>query len=291
MRLTAIDLDGTLLTDRLVIQAGDIEAIRLAQQRGLIVAIATGRALFDARHILAEAGLACPVIASNGAEIFVEDKLIFEEAIPDPLPNTMIEWLAEEHFYYQVYYSDRILVSEHGITWLKEDLTSVSQIDPSFDEDVFWQAIHPQIYQHGLVEFAGAAVSGDQHPVLKIMAVSPDQAKLKQAYDRFRGFGSLSLSSSGTFNLEMMAAGIDKGTAVTGLCSYYRIGLDECAVIGDNRNDLPMFEVAGLGIAMGNAHKSLTDASDLQTLSVDDCGVAYALEHFIQNYGTERARR
>lgn len=281
MRLTAIDLDGTLLTHQLAVQSTDAEAIRRAQKRGLIVAIATGRSLFDARHILAEAGLSCPVIASNGAEIYVEDKLIFEEMIPHPLPKNIIEWLFDERIYCQVYYSDQIVVLEQGISWLREDLVYVSQVDPGFSEDLFWKAIAPQIYQYGLVTCARPKVLCSQHPVFKIMVVSPVQGKLLLAHDRFRGYGSLSLSSSGAYNLEIMAANVNKGTALTRLCQHYRISLKESAVIGDNRNDLPMFKVAGLRIAMGNAHENLMDVSDLQTLSVDACGVAYALEHYI----------
>ena len=45
----------------------------------------------------------------------------------------------------------------------------------------------------------------------------------------------------------------DKGYAVKAFARHFGVPIEEVAVIGDMANDLPMFDVAGLAIAMGNA--------------------------------------
>ena len=54
--------------------------------------------------------------------------------------------------------------------------------------------------------------------------------------------------------------------------------------VGDNFNDLEMIEIAGLGIAMGNAPDAVKKRSDWIAPSVDDDGLAVAIERFaLQN--------
>jgi hydroxymethylpyrimidine pyrophosphatase-like HAD family hydrolase len=53
-----------------------------------------------------------------------------------------------------------------------------------------------------------------------------------------------------------------KGTAVEFLAEYYGVPLEKTIAIGDQHNDLPMIEKAGLGIAVQNADESLKKAAD-----------------------------
>ena len=51
--------------------------------------------------------------------------------------------------------------------------------------------------------------------------------------------------------------------------------------IGDQENDLEMLKIAEIGIAMGNGDKGLQDMADYVTESVDNNGVAHAIEKFV----------
>jgi len=42
-----------------------------------------------------------------------------------------------------------------------------------------------------------------------------------------------------------------------------------------------MIEVAGLGVAMGNAIKKIKDIADVETVSNNESGVARALEKYV----------
>src|ERR1044071_6617895 len=63
----ALDLDGTLLNHRGEISERNRTAIDHARERGVRVAVVTGRRFRDSRPIALELGLDVPLIAHNGA--------------------------------------------------------------------------------------------------------------------------------------------------------------------------------------------------------------------------------
>jgi hypothetical protein len=67
IRLLALDLDGTLFNSHGQLTTGNSKAIAAARERGVRVAVVTGRRFRDARPIALELGLDAPLIAHNGA--------------------------------------------------------------------------------------------------------------------------------------------------------------------------------------------------------------------------------
>jgi 5-amino-6-(5-phospho-D-ribitylamino)uracil phosphatase len=66
----------------------------------------------------------------------------------------------------------------------------------------------------------------------------------------------------------MAAAGVPRG---------------EVLAIGDHFNDLSMFEVAGLGVAMANAPWVVRESAGAVTADCTDDGVAAALRRYVLN--------
>lgn len=62
---------------------------------------------------------------------------------------------------------------------------------------------------------------------------------------------------SAPFLVEIGLKSATKEKAVTFLADYYHIPLEKTIAVGDQLNDLPMIEVAGLGVAVANAHPQL----------------------------------
>ena len=75
---------------------------------------------------------------------------------------------------------------------------------------------------------------------------------------------------------EVTLAGINKGSAVVRLVERLGMSMADTVAIGDSVNDLEMFDVVALGIAMGNADASVKARADEITSSVDEDGVAVA---------------
>ncbi|MDP4552810.1 Cof-type HAD-IIB family hydrolase [Alkalihalobacillus macyae] len=287
MNIIAIDLDGTLLSDNHSIHEDDLAAIKQVQTQGHLVTIATGRALFDAKHILKTHGIDLPIIASNGAQIYVDNQKVVERSFDSLVVLPLIEWLNEEEMYYQIYLPTTIIVSDQGMDVIDRQLRDVTTRDLSFNEGAFWEGIKAQQFQYGLEVMPEPISVKTDDSIIKVMVVSPDIERLNRVREYVSNLDGCIISSSGWFNLEIMTSGIDKGVALQTLCDHYGISERNAIAIGDNHNDIPMFLVAGIGIAMGNAAEALVKVASFQTLSNQENGVSHALQRL---YGFRKSQ-
>ena len=82
-------------------------------------------------------------------------------------------------------------------------------------------------------------------------------------------------------NLEINAAGVNKGKAMIELGKLLGIPREEIMAFGDGNNDLKMLKEVGTGVAMVNAIPSVKEAADYVTLSNDEEGVAKFIEKYV----------
>jgi Cof subfamily protein (haloacid dehalogenase superfamily) len=83
--------------------------------------------------------------------------------------------------------------------------------------------------------------------------------------------------TSAPYFLEITPKGIDKGKSMDILLDYVGITRKELVSFGDGMNDLPMIEIAGLGVCMANGRDELKKAADYVTSSNDEDGIAKVL--------------
>ena len=81
--------------------------------------------------------------------------------------------------------------------------------------------------------------------------------------------------------LEIMHKEGTKGAALTFLANHFNCDLQDTIAVGDSWNDHEMLEVAGLGVAMGNAIAPLKEIADYITASNNEDGVKQVIEEFI----------
>ena len=74
------------------------------------------------------------------------------------------------------------------------------------------------------------------------------------------------------------SGGKDRG--MDALLDYFRIPVEDAMAFGDGENDLSMLLHAGIGVAMGSAHKEMKRQVDWVTGTADEDGVVQALVHF-----------
>ena len=94
-------------------------------------------------------------------------------------------------------------------------------------------------------------------------------------WNRKRG---LELVGSLQYNIEINAAGVNKGTGLVNLGRMLGIRREEIMAFGDGDNDIAMLREAGFGVAMANADEQVKAAADYITLSNEEEGVAEAIE-------------
>src|SRR5690606_22938928 len=91
----------------------------------------------------------------------------------------------------------------------------------------------------------------------------------------------LSVVRSHAYLGEVTAPGISKGQALASLAARLGIAADEVIAIGDEENDISMLTWAGLGLAMGNANEAVKEVADAVIPSIDEAGVAWAIERYV----------
>ena len=91
----------------------------------------------------------------------------------------------------------------------------------------------------------------------------------------------VSLPYNGLWAVDVTRRGVDKAEAARRLAERLGIGTAQMIAVGDSYNDLPMLQVCGLGIAMGQGPEELKAVADHVAPSVDEDGLATAIESFV----------
>ena len=120
-------------------------------------------------------------------------------------------------------------------------------------------------------------------PPPKSSASAQDFALLARCETEGRALlaGHASVARSQQYYLDITDPLANKGAALTEIAALLGVPLAEIAVIGDGGNDVAMFKLGGLSIAMGNASPDVQAEADLVTETNDDEGFANAIETFI----------
>ncbi|MDB4897947.1 MAG: haloacid dehalogenase-like hydrolase, partial [Firmicutes bacterium] len=114
--------------------------------------------------------------------------------------------------------------------------------------------------------------------VLKAMAVGTEVSLALLASRIAKAIPGLEVTTSGPDNLEMTAAGVNKGTGLQQLAAHLKIPREAIIAMGDSDNDMAMIRYAGLGVAMGNAADEVKQVADRITATCDEHGVAKLIE-------------
>jgi Cof subfamily protein (haloacid dehalogenase superfamily) len=119
--------------------------------------------------------------------------------------------------------------------------------------------------------------------VIKIVGVSDDHDGMEQAvaaaHQQFGDHVTAALSQP--YYLDVTHPQANKGFVAQFLAKHYDLDPTQIATIGDQPNDILMFEQSGLSIAMGNADPEVKQAANKITASNEEEGFAQAVEHFV----------
>lgn len=273
LKLIAMDMDGTLLNDRQEISRGNLKALRDARSKGVALAIASGRPFFDIVTLLKTVDIKAHVIGGNGSTIYSMDgKLLGTDSLDREEALNMIAELTMNHYFVSVSTEHWIWGHEDGENWLQKELIRLHMHDNRAEG---YQRPTKRSYHRLFRKWQDIKDSGEE--IQKILVFSFDEAKLQKARENYEAGRHYNIVSSGPGNFEIMARNVSKGNALYHLAAYLDIPLEKVMAIGDNYNDLSMFEVAGISVAMGNADDIIKSKCSRVTLNCSDDGVAHAI--------------
>ncbi|MGV2392547.1 UNVERIFIED_CONTAM: HAD-IIB family hydrolase [Campylobacter lari] len=84
---------------------------------------------------------------------------------------------------------------------------------------------------------------------------------------------------------------VNKGRALSLLSRYYGVKLEHTIAIGDGFNDVPMFKVAGVSVAVGNASDAVKKHATIVLKKTNkQGGVGEYINRFLDNPEKEMAK-
>lgn len=264
-RMIALDLDGTLLDQRMEIQPPVRAAVAAAQARGVVVTIATGRTFRATQPHIAVLGIRDPVICYQGGAIFDAQTGAVSNAvtIPGPLAAEGAQFMLDLGLFCLVYADEKIYVA---------DATR-----PELD---YYRSFHPEGIE--LVVTPDLAEVTKSLSTLKVQFTAvPEIIDRHLAAFHARFDGRLHVLRAHDHYLELTPLGVSKGSALAQLASNLTIPQAEVIAIGDHFNDLEMIQWAGLGLAMANGAPAVQALADAVIPSVGENGVAWAIERYV----------
>lgn len=279
IKCIATDMDGTLLNSYQKITEENKQAVLKAQGQGVEVVVATGRSYQEARYVLDEAGLQCPVICVNGAEVrSVKGEIVSSTPIDKQTARRVAKALQEQEIYFEVYTNKGTfsLDKDKAVTVLVDIILSVN---PEMDREEVTYAAGSRV-RDGLVdevEDYEILFSNEEYQICKLLAFSMDPEKLKTIAVTLKEWGNLEVASSGHENLEITNKNAQKGIALEAFVKTKGLELAETMAIGDSFNDVSMLERAGRAVAMGNAAYEIKAICDVITDTNNESGVANAI--------------
>ncbi|MCM2535676.1 Cof-type HAD-IIB family hydrolase [Neobacillus pocheonensis] len=279
IKCIATDMDGTLLNSIQQVSQENKEAILKAQAQGIEVVVATGRSYQEATYALNEAGLNCPVIGVNGAEVRTkEGDVISAISIDKQIAKGVAKKLQENEVYFEVYTNDGAYTidGDKAVSIIVDIILSANP-DVNMQEAV--TAAEKRVHEGRihLIDNYDVLFNDEDAQVYKFLAFSFDSKRLEAASNELADFKELTVTTSGHENLEITHKDAQKGIALEAFVKTNGIDLSETMAIGDNFNDVSMFERGGRAVAMGNAGFTIKSLCDVVTDTNDENGVAKAI--------------
>jgi len=248
--LLIIDLDGTLIGKDETISAR-VSAALGKLPPDLIITIATGRppgeVISFARHL----GLSSLQICDGGATIL------------DPVSGRPI-WrsdpLAPEHtrrIMARLYHLNLAFVSTHqgGVVTDQSDQSKFAGLD---------------LYRISAMEL--------EEPVAdELVAHFSEPYLAEPGLETTKMF----LPTSGLWGVNFSPYGVNKGRAATKLSSILGVDPTRKIAVGDSYNDVSLFKVCEIRIAMGNAPRELQVMANYVAPPVEEDGLAVAIEEYL----------
>ncbi|WMT41943.1 HAD family hydrolase [Paenibacillus sp. D2_2] len=265
IRLIVSDLDGTLLSADHTLPSSTATAIREYINQGGYFTLATGRPFITARPIIQQLKLNLPIILCNGAVLTAANGMPLERyGISLNSLYDLLTTADQSGLDVLLFCGDEVQTlarniniaayeRKEGVTCSLISLHEIQECGTEIEKAILLGPV-----EHSRRLFAEFA---ERSPVLHSMITA------FQSEDNY---------------LELVPGQVSKGTALHRLAAMLDIPLDQVMTIGNQLNDLPMLEAAGIGVAVANSPDELKQAADYVCEASYSEGVLEAMERYIE---------
>lgn len=275
-QILALDVDGTLLDSDGHLRLRTITAIQRAAAAGIRPVLCTGRRYRRARPVAEDLGLDAPLVCNSGALVKdpTDHRTLWRADFPQDVLEQVVDCFVR---------ANQAIVSFTDLELDQPDfLTSHDPTgDPLFDE---YLTLNREYLGRLDSSWRAGRLSGDHFHVCGIgdrgEMLRFEQLVRESVGGRVKTFVQKSPRYSGTM-CEVLRDDANKWSALCHLARLWGISTSAICAIGDDMNDIPMLEGAGLGVAMGHAVEAVRECADLVVADHDQDGVAWLIEEVL----------
>ena len=269
IKLIAVDLDGTIISNATEFSNKTIEALNTAAEQGIIVAVCTGRVYGEIPEAIRNIEGVRYFITSNGSSIITNTgNIIYSNTIEKNIASDSLDILSEYDVMIDLYINGNGYMQSSDIEKLEhynvtDGFDKVLKVSRIMKDDIM------RFYREEL-------------PALeKINLFFADKQERKEAIYRIgRLEPSPKIVYSMEHNLEITSSTCSKGQGLNFLSNLLEVHMSEVMAIGDSNNDVSMLKLAGLSVAMGNSPKYVKDTVDYVTDTCENDGAAKAIKKY-----------
>ncbi|MFV0393891.1 MAG: HAD family hydrolase [Coprobacillaceae bacterium] len=268
--LICSDIDGTLMTNDQKISKDTLKLINDLQEEGHIFYLATGRMLLSAKQLAENISDKTGVIASNGGIVSLDNKVIKHTLSSES--SLFIYKLAMQ-------YKLPLFIFSHDTVYYNDVLPDyfVNETNQGRINTGKQRSYHHIKNEDDLLLHAADFINA--------IFVSEDQLdKLKEVKSILFKNEDITVTSSYWNNIEISPKGISKAIAIQELQKYYSIPTDRVISFGDGGNDIEMFKVSNISVAVDNASEDVKKFLTNITSSNKDEGVYKFLKNHFRNW-------
>lgn len=268
IRLIVSDIDGTLLTTGQPASRANVEAVAACRKRGVEFVLASGRWYPAALNVAEQLGIDDGImITCNGSAVVrCDGSVLMENGLS----------AEQSRIVYRILQKEKVMMTSYvrgGIYRMRSRYLSIFHLP---EVGGFFYGGKYDVVD----EDEAAFISSLDRAPYKMEAYSDDSALLAKIRAELEEAG-LQVNSSFPFNLEIMASGAGKGSAVRWLTAYMGLKQEQVMGFGDYTNDLSMLANVGWPVAMGNALDEVKAVCRIVAPSCAEDGVAKTIRQYI----------
>jgi 5-amino-6-(5-phospho-D-ribitylamino)uracil phosphatase len=272
IRLLALDIDGTLVNGQGELTETTRAAVGRARAAGVRVLLATGRRYSRVLPLFDALALEGPVVTASGALLKSPSdghQTWYRATLAPDVLRSVVVLLASLDFEPVLYADsygqghDFTCRRDHGLRPELAEFMDANRADLRVEPDLI------EAPPAGV--FAGFTM-GTREEMLQLAealeAAAPGRLYLHVLRSpRYQGF-----------MCEIAPRGVTKWSGVRRLADAWGVEAREICAVGDDVNDVPMIEAAGLGVAMANAPAEVRATADRIAPTNDEDGLATVVD-------------
>lgn len=258
--LVILDLDGTMIGSSGQVSADVWAAVEAARGDGIKLAVCTGRpGLGIALRAAKRLGPTNPHVFQSGAHLaFPDGETLKASSLREAAAQKLVQHARAVGLVLELYTPHHLYVERKtpmsdahakllGVPAIVRDLADVAANEP---------VVRAQWVLRPDQEAAAAGIQVDDVTVSR--ATSPGLPD--------------------TLFVSLTRKGVSKGSAVRDLAAHLKVPLEHAMAVGDTTGDLPMLELVGYPVVMGNGQEVLKERFGRVVGDVDAGGVVEALD-------------